>query len=135
MGSGFDGIRSGRADEVELLPGGDGEDDDEIGIFILEGVAERPGGIHAGSSEVRGDETDGSHRFGSGEQAVGSGGGEVLLVDDFVDLGEVEQWLPEAEAVRLMNDKEARCRLFRMHFPSATVIDRDQVSIELHERR
>ena len=51
------------------------------------------------------------------------------------DLGEFEQWLPVAEAVRLMNDRAARCRLFRMHFPSTTVIDRDEVSIELHERR
>ena len=53
----------------------------------------------------------------------------------FFDLGEFEQWLPEAEAIRLLNDRAARCRLFRMHYPSATVIDRDQVTIELHERR
>ena len=53
----------------------------------------------------------------------------------FFELGEFEQWLPEAEAIRLLNDRAARCRLFRMYYPSATVIDRDQVSIELYEMR
>jgi hypothetical protein len=53
----------------------------------------------------------------------------------FYDLGIFEQWLPESEAIRLMNDAQARCRLFRMHYPSCVDIDRDMVSIELHERR
>ena len=53
----------------------------------------------------------------------------------FCDLGEFEQWLPEAEAIRLLNDKQARCRLFRMHFPSCEKIDRDEVTMELYERR
>ncbi len=53
----------------------------------------------------------------------------------FYDLGVFEQWLPVSEATRLMNDRQARCRLFRMHFPSCEKIDRDEVTIELHERR
>ena len=53
----------------------------------------------------------------------------------FYELGQFEQWLSVDEAIRLQNDRAARVRLFRMHFPSATVIDRDEVTIELHERR
>ena len=53
----------------------------------------------------------------------------------FYDIGRFEQWLPETEAYRLMNNREGRLRLFRMHFPTCDVIDRDDVVIELHERR
>ena len=53
----------------------------------------------------------------------------------FYELGTFEQWLSVDEAIRLQNDRAARVRLFRMHFPSATVIDCDDVTIELHERR
>ncbi len=53
----------------------------------------------------------------------------------FYSLGEFEQWLPREEAIRLMNNQEARARLFRMHYPSCEAIDRDYVVIELHERR
>lgn len=53
----------------------------------------------------------------------------------FYDIGQFEQWLPVSEAIRLMNDSAARVRLFRMHYPSCVAIDRDNVTIELHERR
>ena len=52
----------------------------------------------------------------------------------FYDLGIFEQWLPESEAIRLMNDRAGRVRLFRMHYPSCDVIARDEVDMELHER-
>lgn len=53
---------------------------------------------------------------------------------NFYDLGQFEMWLPETEAVRLLNDREGRERLFRLHFPTCQTISRD-VDIELHERR
>lgn len=53
----------------------------------------------------------------------------------FYDIGRFEQWLPAAEARRLMNNSEARARLFRMHYPSCVTIDRDYVTMELHECR
>ena len=53
----------------------------------------------------------------------------------FYDIGSFEQWLPETEAYRLMNNRDGRVRLFRMHFPTCDVICRDDVVIELHERR
>ena len=53
----------------------------------------------------------------------------------FYDIGRFEQWLPETEAARLMNDRQGRIRLFMMHFPTCEKIYRDEVVIELHERR
>ncbi len=53
----------------------------------------------------------------------------------FYDIGRFEQWLPETEAARLMNDHQGRIRLFMMHFPTCEKIDRYEVVIELHERR
>ncbi len=53
----------------------------------------------------------------------------------FYDIGEFEQWLPVTEATRLMNDRQGRVRLFLMHYPTCEKIDRDEVSIELYERR
>ena len=53
----------------------------------------------------------------------------------FYDIGRFEQWLPDTEAARLMNDRQGRIRLFMMHFPNCEKIDRDEVFIELHERR
>ena len=53
----------------------------------------------------------------------------------FYAIGIFEQWLPETEAARLMNDRQGRIRLFMMHFPTCEKIDRDDVVIELHERR
>ena len=53
----------------------------------------------------------------------------------FYDIGQFEQWLPVSEAIRLQNNQEARARLFRMHYPSCEVIDRNYVVMELHERR
>ena len=53
----------------------------------------------------------------------------------FYDLGQFELWLPGTEGTRPMNDAPARCRLFRLHFPICTQIDRDCVSMELYERR
>ena len=53
----------------------------------------------------------------------------------FYDIGRFEQWLPETQAARLMNDRQGRIRLFMMHFPTCEKIDRDDVVIELHERR
>ena len=51
------------------------------------------------------------------------------------NFGQFEVWLPSDEATRLLNDSEARCRLFRMHYPTCVSIDRNMVSIELHEWR
>jgi hypothetical protein len=53
----------------------------------------------------------------------------------FYDFGRFEQWFPVQEAIRLMNDQEARARLFRMHYPSCVAIDRNYVTMEIHESR
>lgn len=52
----------------------------------------------------------------------------------FYELGEFETWLPEAEAARLMNDREGRERVFRLYYPTTREISGD-VTIELWERR
>ena len=51
------------------------------------------------------------------------------------NLGSFEQWLPTSEATRLLNDREGRIRIFRMHYPTCEEIAGNMVSIELHERR
>lgn len=53
---------------------------------------------------------------------------------NFFNLAVFDVWLPEEEAVRLLNDPSARERLFRMHYPSATEIS-GTIFIGLHERR
>lgn len=53
----------------------------------------------------------------------------------FYALGIFEQWIPETEAYRLMNDRQGRVRIFMMHFPTCEQICGDNVVIELHERR
>ena len=53
----------------------------------------------------------------------------------FYDLGEFSLWLPEKEAYNLLNDSQGRLCLFFMHYPTATVVDRNVVTMELHEKR
>ena len=53
----------------------------------------------------------------------------------FYDLGQFEVWLPENEAYRLMNDREGRLCMFLVHYPQAVDVDRNNVVLEIHERR
>ena len=53
----------------------------------------------------------------------------------FYDLGQFEVWLPEVEAYRLLNDREGRLSMFLVHYPQAVDVDRNNVVLEIRERR
>ena len=51
------------------------------------------------------------------------------------DLGQFEVGLLEKDAYRLLNDCEGRLSMFLVHYPQAVEVDRNNVVLELFEKR